>query len=293
MKTITIFTPTYNRAYCLHLCYESLLRQTSNDFEWLIIDDGSTDTTKELIHGWITQNKIKIIYHSKENGGMHTGHNAALKLITTPLNVCIDSDDYMPDNAVEKILNHWKQFGSDKYAGILALDSFENGKLVSTKKFPENVKSGKYSLLKSKYGIVGDVKFIFNTSIIKKYEDYPVYKDEKLVPLGYKYRIIDKDYEMLFLNEVVCIVEYMEDGSTKNMFRQYYKNPKGFVHSRLTTMNTMYSFKDNFGQAVHFVAESLLCKNNIFKNNQNKLLTIAAIPFGVLLFCYIIYLNKK
>ena len=105
MKCLTIFTPAYNRAYTLHKCYESLKSQTNLEFKWLIIDDGSTDNTRELVHKWMEERELEIIYHYQENQGMHGAHNAAYELIDTELNVCIDSDDYMPNDAVEKILN--------------------------------------------------------------------------------------------------------------------------------------------------------------------------------------------
>ena len=106
--TLTIFTPAYNRAYTLHLCYESMLRQKNKDFEWLIVDDGSTDNTKELVEKWMkADNGFNIRYIYKENGGMHTAHNTAYENIDTELNMCIDSDDYLTDDAVEKILSFW------------------------------------------------------------------------------------------------------------------------------------------------------------------------------------------
>ena len=292
MKKITVFTPTYNRSYCLHNLYESLLRQTSNNFDWLVIDDGSTDGTKDLIQGWINEDKISIKYYYKKNGGMHTCHNDAIRIIETELNVCIDSDDYLKNEAIESLISCWNKYSNEECAGILGLNCYKSGDIVSSNEFPVNVKFGKYSKLKNKYNIVGDVKFIYSTIILKKYPEYPVFKDEKFVPLGYKYRLIDKDYDMLFLNKKVCVVEYMEDGSTRNIFRQYYKNPKGFAFSRLVTMNNMHSVKDNFIQAIHYIAESMLAKNKIFKNNSNKIMSIIAIPFGILLYLYIIKVNK-
>lgn len=124
MKTLTVFTPTYNRAFCLDQLYNSLCRQTSDDFTWLVIDDGSTDNTEDLVKGWIADGKIEIRYHKKPNGGMHTGHNAAYRLIDTQLNTCIDSDDFMPDDAVAVIVETWKSRGSDKVAGIIGLDAY-------------------------------------------------------------------------------------------------------------------------------------------------------------------------
>lgn len=131
-KTLTVFTPAYNRAYTIHKCYESLRRQTLKDFVWLVVDDGSTDNTAELIKHWQTvpDNGFEIKYVYKENGGMHTAHNTAYENIDTELNTCIDSDDYMTDDAVEKIVNCWRKHGSDKYAGILALDIFDNGNVI-------------------------------------------------------------------------------------------------------------------------------------------------------------------
>ena len=121
-KALTVFTPTYNRAHLLGRVYESLCGQTCRDFEWLVVDDGSTDGTEELVRKWIAEEIIPVRYIYKENGGLYTGYNTAYANIETELNVCIDSDDAMPPDAVEKILSVWKQKGSDKYAGIIGLD---------------------------------------------------------------------------------------------------------------------------------------------------------------------------
>ena len=101
-KPLTIFTPAYNRAHTLPRTYASLLAQKSRDFVWLIIDDGSTDGTEDLVRGWMnSDNGFEIRYIRKENGGMHTAHNTAYENIDTELNVCIDSDDALAENAVE------------------------------------------------------------------------------------------------------------------------------------------------------------------------------------------------
>lgn len=287
MKTITVFTPTFNRAHLLPRLYESLCRQSCQDFLWLVIDDGSSDGSDELVKKWQAENRIPIEYHFKENGGMHTGHNKAIELIQTELNFCIDSDDYMPENAIEIIIDFWGKNKNEKYAGILGLDIFQDGTLVSSRKFPDNVKSGKYYQLKRKHNILGDVKFVYRTDVLKKYPPYPEFPNEKLTPLGYKYRLIDQDYDMLFLNEVLCIVEYQEDGSSETIIKQYFKSPKGFRYSRLFTMQYSEGFKDKFIQAGHFVKESIICRDfNLFTNNKKPLLTISAIPLGVLMYFY-------
>jgi glycosyltransferase involved in cell wall biosynthesis len=288
MKTLTVFTTTYNRAYCLHQLYESLCNQTSNDFEWLIIDDGSTDRTKELVDNWISENKISIQYFYKQNGGMHTGHNKAIEIIETELNVCIDSDDFMPIDAVEKINTFWEENKNEKYAGILGLDIYKDGSLASNKKFPSGLKAGKYSQLYGKYNLKGDIKFVYKTKVLRGYPKYPVFENENFVPLGYKYLLIDQDYDMLFLNEPLCVVEYLPDGSTMNMIKQYFRNPKGFLHERNIRMVYSYTFKERFKNAIHFVSTSIMLKRmDYLKKSNNKVLTLIATPFGILLYFYL------
>ena len=292
MATLTVFTPTYNRAYILNQCYESLVRQSCKDFIWLIIDDGSTDNTKELVEEWMkNDNKFEIRYHYKKNGGMHTGHNAAYELIDTELNVCIDSDDFMPDNAVELIVNFWREYGSDKYSGIVALDIYKNGEVIGCK-LPDK----KSTTLSGFYdnGGQGDKKLIYRTEVINKYPSYPEFKGEKFVPLDYKYLLADQDYELLIMNEAVCVVEYMEDGSSKNMFRQYYKNPRGFSFMRKVHMIYDKKFINKFKNCIHYVSSSFISKNKEFiSESPNKLMTIFSIPFGAILYLLIKHNNKE
>lgn len=290
-KTLTVFTPTYNRAYCLHLGYEALKRQTCKDFIWLIVDDGSTDNTKELVSGWIAEGEIEIKYAYKENGGMHTAHNKAYELIDTELNVCIDSDDYMPDDAVKKIIEFWKEKGAEKYAGIVGLDQAVGGDIIG-KSFPEELKETTLSGYYMKGG-KGDKKLVYRTEIIKKYPEYPVFKKEKYVSLGYKYLLIDQDYQLLTLNEVLCIVDYQPGGSSMNMYKQYWRNPKGFAFIRKVDMKLVPSYKRRFISAIHYVSSSLISKNRRFlKESPLPLLTFFAIPFGLILYLTIVYKVK-
>ena len=289
-KTLTIFTPAYNRAYTLHLGYEALLRQTCQDFEWLIIDDGSTDNTRELVAGWIKENKIPIRYHYQENQGMHGAHNTAYRLITTELNTCIDSDDYMPDDAVEKIVTFWKKYGSNQVAGIIGLDADFQGNIIGTTFTEEQTTLGGFYAQGGK----GDKKMIYRTEIINQYPEYPLFKGEKYVSLGYKYELIDQDYSLLTLNEVLVKVEYRPDGSSMNMFRQYIKNPQGFAFIRKSSMQLAPTAKRRFMEAIHYVSSSLILKNKRFlQESPKKFLTLCAIPFGIALYLFIRFKTRN
>ena len=287
MAKLTIFTPAYNRAYTLHKCYESLLRQTCKDFVWLIIDDGSTDNTKELVEKWIKENLINIRYIYQENQGMHGAHNTAYENIDTELNVCIDSDDYMTDYAVEKIINHWNENKRDDLAGIAALDIYENGEVIG-EKFPEELKESTYWDIYHKYKIKGDKKLIYRSDLTREFP-YPIFEGEKYVGLGYKYAKLDERYKLLIMNEKVCVVEYIEDGSSRNMLKQYRKNPRGFAFIRIEDMkNPNADFKFKLKSCIHYASSSFISKNkNFIKESPCKLLTIASVPMGFALYKYI------
>lgn len=284
---LTVFTPAYNRAGTLKRTYQSLVDQSCKDFIWLVVDDGSSDETRELVHEWQKQdNGFEIRYIYKENGGMHTAHNTAYENIDTELNVCIDSDDAMEEDAVRKILEKWEQVRDCGYAGIIALDADFNGKVIG-KGFPEDLQEttviGYYSA-----GGSGDKKLVYRTDVINQYPPYPVFPGEKYVALSYKYRLIDQDYKMAVLNEVVCNVEYQADGSTMNMLRQYARNPRGFAFWRKICMQYPASKKRMFMDCVHYVSSSILGHNKHFFTESPKkgMTALAAFP-GLLLSVYI------
>ena len=169
MNKLTVFTPAFNRAYCINQLYDSLLRQTNNNFTWLVVDDGSTDETKELIERWQKEKKIDIQYIYQKNQGMHGAHNTAYANIDTELNVCIDSDDFMTDNAVELMLDKWNTIeDKSNVAGVVGLDIDKKGNIIGSK-IPDNVK---YSTLYDIYHVhkvKGDKKLVLKTEVVKKY----------------------------------------------------------------------------------------------------------------------------
>ena len=288
MSLLTIFTPAYNRAHTLPRTYESLLAQDCKDFVWLIVDDGSSDNTADLVKEWQTRdNGFEIRYIYKENGGMHTAHNTAYENIDTELNVCIDSDDKLSAGAVKKILSKWEQIKDSGYAGIIGLDADMNtGKIIGQgfqDGMTETTLMGYYAS-----GGSGDKKLVYRTEVINQYPPYPVFKEERYVALGYKYRLIDQDYKLAVLDEVLCDVEYQADGSSMNMFRQYLRNPNGFAFWRKVCMQYPESKKRVFIDCIHYVSSSIIAGNSHFvRESPKKLLTVLAFPFGVALTVYI------
>jgi glycosyl transferase family 2 protein len=257
------------------------------------VDDGSTDGTKELVKEWMREGALDIRCHHQENGGMHAAHNAAYELMDTELNVCLDSDDLMPEDAVASILEFWERHGSDRVAGLAGLDAdVKTGELIGTAfagDVQETTLTGFYAA-----GGRGDKKLVYRTALMKQLPPYPVFPGEKYVGLGYKYMLADRVAPLLTMNKVLCLVEYREDGSSRNMFRQYVLNPRGFAFLRKEGMKYQPSRRRRFMEAVHYVSASLLARNPGFlRESPRPLLTLAALPFGVVLTGLILAKNGR
>lgn len=283
MALLTVFTPTYNRAHTLHRTYESLCNQDCKDFIWLIIDDGSTDHTDDLVKSLQQKdNGFEIQYIYKENGGMHTAHNTAYENIYTELNVCIDSDDKMAPGAVRMIVDTWEKVKDKNYAGMIALDTDFSGNIIG-KGFPDGMNEttlgGYYAS-----GGSGDKKLIYRTDVINSVPPYPVFPEEKYIGLVYKYTLIDQKYKLYVLNDVVCEVEYQTDGSSGTMWIQYLKNPKGFAFLRKVAMRYPTGKKRLVVDCIHYCSSSQISKNrNYIRESPRKMLTVLCTPLGWIL----------
>lgn len=290
---LTVFTPTFNRAYCIHQIYDSLLRQTKKNFMWLVVDDGSTDNTRELVTKWQKEKKIDIQYIYQENQGMHGAHNTAYANMNTELNVCIDSDDFMTDNAVELILDKWNSIeDKSNVSGIVGLDIDKKGNVQG--KIPDNMMYSTWHDLNVIHKSRGDKKFVFRTDIIKKYPKYPFFENERFVPLSTLYLMIDQDYKLACMHEVLCVIEYMQDGSTLNIFKQYKRNPRGFRYARQIELTYIKEFKIQVKKVLHYISSTLFIKDfKFFKNNPKKVLTLICLPLGVFFHLYILFKNRK
>ena len=286
-KILTVFTPAYNRAHTIGRTYESLCRQTCKDFKWLVIDDGSTDNTEELVKQWMTiDNGFEIKYVWKENGGLHTGYNKAIELADTELCVCIDSDDYMPDDAVERIINTWKSKGTNDVAGIIGLDFLlDNTPLGGL--FPDVDKCHGYDLV-FKYRHRCDVKYVARTELLKKIFPQPTYYGEKNFNPSYMYKKIDIEYEWIILNENLCYVDYQPDGMANGIYKQYLNSPNSFAAQRINNFQIPAPNSFYLKQYVHLASSAIISHNySWLMKAPHPWFAVLSLPFGWALSVYI------
>lgn len=295
-KLLTIFTPTFNRAHTLPRLYQSLCSQSCKDFEWLVIDDGSTDQTPELISSFISENKIPIKYIKKENGGLFTGYNTAYANISTELNVCIDSDDYMPENAVEIIGDVWSARPSDNYAGITGLDFYAGSNKPIAGFFPENLKEVFLLDLYTKGIHRGDSKQVMRTDIMKALPPMTGFPLEKNFNPIYLLLQACDNLPVILINKNLCFVEYQaSDSMSKSIWHQYADSPRSFAKLRVMEMQLKRSnFLNNLRLSVHYTASCYLTRDkNWLKNTPYpSLALLCAIP-GYLFYLLILWKTRK
>lgn len=295
-KMITVFTPTYNRKDCIHRCYESLLRQTSHNFEWLIIDDGSTDNTEELIRRWqAEQLPFPIRYCYKENGGLHTGYNKGIELAQTELFMCIDSDDWLPDGAIKRIEDLWTEHASHGYVGIMGIDRYADGSCVGGE-FPENVHEMYLYEKLTKYRIPGDKKMVHRTDLLKKVAPMPSFPGEKFFNPSYMMYQLDQFGKLYVTNDCFCIVDYQPDGMSSNFYKQLRNSPRSFAETRklyLRFPDISPAFK--LRHSIHYVSNCITAKR-FWKGLRESVFPLyfwlALLP-GIALHFLILFKTKK
>lgn len=232
---ITVFTPTYNRGYIIENLYKSLQRQTFKDFEWLVVDDGSTDNTKELFDKWKKEdNKFNIRYYKKENGGKHRAINYALDKARGELFFTVDSDDYLTNDALEKI-NKWESEldKNKKFAGIVANIGHSENETINNLFKEEHLDLDllqRYTYNENgKKVLDGERAYIFYTDIHRLYK-YPEFDGENFMTEAVVWnRMANDGYIMRYFNDIIWIFEYLEDGLTKAGNKLFLNNPQGYI----------------------------------------------------------------
>ena len=326
LKTLTVFTPAYNRAHTIGRTYESLCRQTCKDFEWLIIDDGSSDNTRQWLlslsdnitykderfdwmgrliddssdkndHFVINVDGMQIEYIYKPNGGLYTGYNVAFQTIKTELCVCIDSDDYAPDDLVENIKNVWEGLSDEQRSsmgGIAGLDYNVADQQAIDGFSPVDGQPAWISDLHRD----GDMKFVFRTELIKRYCPQIGFEGEKdYNPHYMQMQLFDK-YQMWVVNKNFCWVEYQigVDSMSQAIFKQYKRSPKSYARYRLMelSMTRGLSLSHKIRLCAHYISACIFSRDESWlRNSNNKVLVLLSVPLGVVYNILIRYKASK
>lgn len=243
MKTLAILTPSYNRAYIITKLYESLMRQTSDDFRWYIVDDGSADNTAEIVKGF-SCNHFEIVYIKKDNGGKHTALNEGLKHIHEELTFIVDSDDYLANDAVETIVNDWRTYRTDPTVGGLSYYKLhENGEVVGQKYDSSDAFVDTYTNIRVNQAVTGDKAEVYRTDVLKAHP-FPEFPGEKFLSEAIVWNAIAKaGYKLAFIGKGIYFCEYLPDGLTSSGRKYRLQTPLGTMEHAKSFLYSQVKFQ--------------------------------------------------
>ena len=283
---ITVLTPTFNRGG-LQSLWDSLQKQTVKDFEWLVVDDGSTDGTKNLITQLQEKSDFPIRYIYKNNGGKHTALNVGIQNICSELIFIVDSDDCVTDDAVESILKIHKKYRSqNNICGYAFLRAFPDGK-VNGKKFDVDEKIGSYIDVRVNGDDTGaDKAEVFKTHCLKEFP-FPEYPNEKFLGEDLVWVRMARKYEMVHINKAIYVGNYLEDGLTNNRRKHNIASPIGCMHRAEEFMEsdlkTRYRIKGGLQYIVYgrFAGVKVV---DLIRKSRHKVLATVCTPGGLFLY---------
>lgn len=283
MKRLTIFTPTHNRAYILPKLYESLCVQTCQDFEWLIVDDGSTDNSKELVDEWMGEGRIAIRYVYQQNGGKMRAFNKAASLADSELFVCIDSDDQLTtEHVVEESLAYWDEHKNEalerQIGGMVSLRLHKQ----RTKEIPGKLSHGSLQQICNNYK--GETTIFLLTDILRNYP-YPSFEGENFITDVYIFDQMDEKYVFLFHPYFSQQCAYQKDGYTFNYRHLLFKNPRG--HREYHAQRIRLKKENWIKSVVCYISMSLFVRDHtMFSKSPNLFMTVLLYPLGYIKYLY-------
>lgn len=284
---LTVFTPTYNRAHTIELLYHSLLKQTSFDFEWLVINDGSKDQTDDLFNLWLqNDNPFPIRYITINNGGKQRAINKALELAKGDYFFIVDSDDLLLPDAVSFIIQSFESLPKeDSYIGISGIRGDFNGKpLTRTPNIPDVGYIDATNIQREKYDLHADMAEVFYTEKLRKYK-FPVWEGEKFTPEAVVWDQIALDgYKLRWFDKVIYLCEYLPDGLTNSTWRLLKNNPMGYAMLFNTQLRYANGVKNKFNLILQFISCCCLAKEyGYIKKCNRRILSYLLFPIGWLL----------
>lgn len=277
---LSIFTPTYNRAHLLEKLFLSLQEQDSR-FEWIVIDDGSTDNTEEVIQEFIKRADFPITYIKKENGGKHTAHNRALEFAKGDLFMGVDSDDWLANDAVKKALRFsHKLIESD--CGFLAYKEDAHGNILSCAIPEMENQHFKANAAISRLSASSEFCFIFKTAVLKKHP-YPIMGTETFIGECVLYDALElAGYTVCLCPEVLEACEYQMDGLTVNINHIMKQNPLGYCYYFMQRIDLVSSLRERLIVCGKYHAFCFFAgKNKTPYTGKHRILVVLAKPLGV------------
>ena len=258
--TFSILTATFNRAHTLPEVYASLCEQNFKDFDWLIMDDGSSDQTEQLIDKWIQENKLKIRFFKQANGGKHRAINRLISISESKFSLVLDSDDTLTPDALELLFKTWNDIPAHergKFSGVSAQCMTRSGKWLG-KPLPSETLDSNSLEIAYVHKLNGDRKGFIRTDILRQYP-FPEFEGEKFLTESIVWQRIGFQYKTRYLNRVVCITDYLEDGLTANQAKLLRRNPKGTAAYYQNTLMAPIKlpFKIQAGLHIYFVRYAL------------------------------------
>ena len=292
---ITVLTPTFNRGYIIKKAYESLLRQTDKDFEWLVIDDGSTDNTEKIINSFIKDDLINVRYYKKENGGKHTALNYGFEKASGKYTIILDSDDYLADDAIEIIKSYIDKYEDNNEIACLSfLRIYEDGKTVGREYNGDEIVSD-YIEFKHNKGFTGDMAEVYKTKVLCDYP-FPVFENERFLSEAIVWNKIALKYKTVFVNKGIYVCEYLNDGLSKNILINRIKSPVGSYENAKLFMNPKFKLSIRLKNSIIYTGFYLIAhKSNrgIFNDVPSRFLIILMYPGGLLFNWYLRFYFKK
>jgi len=224
---ITVLTPTYNRAHTLIRVYQSLSAQTDLRFEWLVVDDGSTDETQGLLKSLLPQASFAMRIVGQANGGKHVAINTGSRLAQGEWILILDSDDALTSDAIATVNTEIVRNPGPDILGVCFRKAFFDGELIGEK----DVQTSPLFLHPTEAGELfkGDLAYIFRRSSLQS-RPFPIILGERFVPELYIWNKIGDDGKILFFpDKAIYLCDYMPDGYSANFSKNLQRNPKGFL----------------------------------------------------------------
>ena len=247
---ITVFTPTYNRAYILPHLYESLCHQSQKNFEWLIVDDGSEDGTSALVAEFQKNDIIDIKYYKVENGGKHRAINYGVNKARGEAFFIVDSDDALPEDSIATVSYYFAQIlHLQDYAGVSGYRMMPNGSKIGTGVFSQ-IDTDSISI-REKYHVKGDLAEVYKTSVLKQ-NPFPYFGGEKFLTEEAVWSQIAQRYKLRYFYKGIYCCEYLEDGLTRNIRRQHRNSPLGTMYAYRLFMKQKRCLKTKIVSAINY-----------------------------------------